>query len=57
MTEVAFAAGFGSIRRFNETFQALFDRGAGRAAASQPAGDFGGRARGSQHFAALSAAL
>src|ERR1700735_2967187 len=26
MTEVAFAAGFGSIRRFNETFQQLFDR-------------------------------
>jgi len=29
MTEVAFAAGFGSIRRFNETFQALFDRAPG----------------------------
>jgi AraC family transcriptional regulator, regulatory protein of adaptative response / DNA-3-methyladenine glycosylase II len=26
MTEVAFAAGFGSIRRFNETFRQLFDR-------------------------------
>ena len=26
MTEVAFAAGFGSIRRFNETFQQLFSR-------------------------------
>ncbi|MHB8528281.1 MAG: AlkA N-terminal domain-containing protein [Caulobacteraceae bacterium] len=26
MTEVAFAAGFGSIRRFNETFQTLFSR-------------------------------
>jgi AraC family transcriptional regulator of adaptative response / DNA-3-methyladenine glycosylase II len=26
MTEVAFAAGFGSIRRFNETFQALYGR-------------------------------
>src|SRR5262245_35565075 len=26
MTEVAFAAGFGSIRRFNETFLALFGR-------------------------------
>ena len=26
MTEVALAAGFGSARRFNETFQALFDR-------------------------------
>ena len=26
MTEVAFAAGFGSIRRFNETFQQLFGR-------------------------------
>src|SRR4029077_20423425 len=26
MTEVAFAAGFGSIRRFNETFRQLFGR-------------------------------
>src|SRR6516162_8276527 len=26
MTEIAFAAGFGSVRRFNETFQRLFDR-------------------------------
>jgi AraC family transcriptional regulator of adaptative response / DNA-3-methyladenine glycosylase II len=26
MAEVALAAGFGSVRRFNETFQALFDR-------------------------------
>ena len=26
MTEVAFAAGFGSIRRFNDTFRALFGR-------------------------------
>jgi AraC family transcriptional regulator, regulatory protein of adaptative response / DNA-3-methyladenine glycosylase II len=26
MTEIAFASGFGSIRRFNETFQALFGR-------------------------------
>ena len=26
MTQVAFAAGFGSIRRFNETFQALYGR-------------------------------
>jgi AraC family transcriptional regulator of adaptative response / DNA-3-methyladenine glycosylase II len=26
MTEIAFAAGFGSIRRFNETFRALFGR-------------------------------
>jgi len=24
MAEIAFAAGFGSVRRFNETFQALF---------------------------------
>lgn len=29
MTEIAFAAGFGSIRRFNETFQALYGRPAG----------------------------
>jgi len=26
MTEIALAAGFGSVRRFNETFQQLFDR-------------------------------
>ena len=26
MTEIAFASGFGSIRRFNETFRALFGR-------------------------------
>jgi AraC family transcriptional regulator of adaptative response / DNA-3-methyladenine glycosylase II len=26
MTEVALASGFGSVRRFNETFQSLFDR-------------------------------
>jgi AraC family transcriptional regulator, regulatory protein of adaptative response / DNA-3-methyladenine glycosylase II len=26
MAEVAFGSGFGSVRRFNETFQALFDR-------------------------------
>jgi AraC family transcriptional regulator of adaptative response / DNA-3-methyladenine glycosylase II len=29
MAEVAFASGFGSVRRFNETFQALFDRAPG----------------------------
>ncbi|HEU0230329.1 MAG TPA: AlkA N-terminal domain-containing protein, partial [Burkholderiaceae bacterium] len=29
MTEIAFAAGFGSIRRFNETFLALYGRAAG----------------------------
>jgi AraC family transcriptional regulator, regulatory protein of adaptative response / DNA-3-methyladenine glycosylase II len=29
MTEIAFAAGFGSVRRFNETFQTLFDRAPG----------------------------
>jgi len=29
MTEIAFAAGFGSVRRFNETFQALFGRSPG----------------------------
>jgi AraC family transcriptional regulator of adaptative response / DNA-3-methyladenine glycosylase II len=29
MTEIAFAAGFGSIRRFNETFLALFGRSPG----------------------------
>ena len=26
MTEVALASGFGSVRRFNETFQQLYDR-------------------------------
>ncbi len=26
MTEIAFAAGFGSVRRFNETFQAMYGR-------------------------------
>ena len=26
MAQVALAAGFGSVRRFNETFRALFDR-------------------------------
>jgi AraC family transcriptional regulator of adaptative response / DNA-3-methyladenine glycosylase II len=26
MTEVAVASGFGSLRRFNEVFQDLFDR-------------------------------
>lgn len=29
MTQIAFASGFGSIRRFNETFLALFDRAPG----------------------------
>jgi AraC family transcriptional regulator, regulatory protein of adaptative response / DNA-3-methyladenine glycosylase II len=29
MTEIAFAAGFGSVRRFNETFLALFSRAPG----------------------------
>jgi AraC family transcriptional regulator of adaptative response / DNA-3-methyladenine glycosylase II len=29
MAEIAFAAGFGSVRRFNETFQALFGRSPG----------------------------
>ncbi|WP_246504924.1 DNA-3-methyladenine glycosylase 2 family protein [Microvirga antarctica] len=43
MTEIAFAAGFGSVRRFNETFQTLFrrpPRALRRSAASDvPAGD------------------
>jgi len=40
MTEIAFASGFGSIRRFNETFQALFGRppSALRRAKTVPAG-------------------
>ena len=37
MTEVAFAAGFGSIRRFNETFRALVRPSAERAAAARQA--------------------
>jgi AraC family transcriptional regulator of adaptative response / DNA-3-methyladenine glycosylase II len=52
MTEVAFAAGFGSIRRFNETFQALFGRPPGalrRAAGPEisagPAGEISLRLR------------
>ena len=44
MTEIAFASGFGSIRRFNETFLALFGRPPGRAA---PSGRSGCRRRGS----------
>jgi AraC family transcriptional regulator of adaptative response / DNA-3-methyladenine glycosylase II len=46
MTEVAFAAGFGSVRRFNETFQRLFDRAprelraaAGRGVSAPAAGE------------------
>src|SRR6185436_8470738 len=46
MTEIAFAAGFGSIRRFNETFLALFDRapcvlrrGSGSEISANPGGD------------------
>lgn len=35
MTEVALAAGFGSVRRFNETFQQLFDRAPGALRRSQ----------------------
>jgi len=41
MTEVALAAGFGSLRRFNEIFQRLFRRPPGslrRARAAEPAG-------------------
>src|SRR5262245_30743037 len=42
MTEVAQAAGFGSVRRFNETFRALFDRAPSalrrKAASDLPAG-------------------
>jgi AraC family transcriptional regulator of adaptative response / DNA-3-methyladenine glycosylase II len=45
MTEIAFAAGFGSVRRFNETFQALYQRPPGalrRASATAlPAGSVG----------------
>jgi AraC family transcriptional regulator of adaptative response / DNA-3-methyladenine glycosylase II len=43
MTDVALAAGFGSVRRFNETFQALYGRPPGelrrRNASSAAAGD------------------
>ncbi|MDB5447128.1 MAG: transcriptional regulator, AraC family [Phenylobacterium sp.] len=45
MTEVALAAGFGSVRRFNETFQQLFDRPPGALrrsrAPAESAGDAG----------------
>ena len=45
MTEIAFAAGFGSVRRFNETFQALYHRPPGAlrrsSAADTPLADQG----------------
>ena len=43
MAEIAFASGFGSIRRFNERFQQLFDRppGALRRSSGRPAGPEG----------------
>ena len=44
MTEVALAAGFGSVRRFNETFQQLYRPPAG-AAAPLPAGQAGAARR------------
>ena len=46
MTEVALASGFGSVRRFNETFQRLYDRPPAdlrRASGEAPAGDDGVR--------------
>jgi AraC family transcriptional regulator of adaptative response / DNA-3-methyladenine glycosylase II len=46
MAEVALAAGFGSVRRFNETFQQLYDRPPALlrrlAGAEEPAGSAGG---------------
>jgi len=46
MTEIAFAAGFGSIRRFNETFQSLYARPPSElrrlAGADVPVADSGG---------------
>jgi AraC family transcriptional regulator of adaptative response / DNA-3-methyladenine glycosylase II len=44
MTDVALASGFGSVRRFNETFRALYDRPPGelrrrRAAEASPASE------------------
>jgi AraC family transcriptional regulator, regulatory protein of adaptative response / DNA-3-methyladenine glycosylase II len=52
MTEIAFAAGFGSIRRFNETFQALFGRapfalrrGSAQAVPAGPGGEISLRLR------------
>jgi AraC family transcriptional regulator, regulatory protein of adaptative response / DNA-3-methyladenine glycosylase II len=45
MTEVAFASGFGSIRRFNETFQQLFGRSP-RALRRSASSDFSAAAAG-----------
>ena len=46
MAEVALASGFGSVRRFNETFQQLYDRPPGAlrrpARADESASDGGG---------------
>ena len=41
MTEVALASGFGSVRRFNETFQQLYRPPAERAAPLRPRADLG----------------
>jgi len=46
MSEIALASGFGSIRRFNETFQTLFGRGSSslrRMAGSEIPAGVGGR--------------
>ena len=52
MGEVALASGFGSVRRFNETFQQLFGRppsalrrAGGETVSSGPAGEVSGRQR------------
>ena len=44
MADVAMASGFGSVRRFNETFQRLFDRPPGELRRQRPAGPMTGSA-------------
>ena len=57
MTEIAFASGFGSIRRFNETFQTLFGRPPSELRRVAGAGFSGGTGRRDCPAAALSSAL
>ena len=57
MTEIAMAAGFGSLRRFNDTFQALFQAAAHGAAPRRRPGCVGWPERRDQPAAALPAAL
>ena len=57
MAEIALPPGFGSIRRFNETFQALYGRPPGDAAARAAAPEAGRAGGRDQPAPALSAAL